>query len=169
MATETLRPNGVGNSTELFSSSGGDNYTNVDEVVSDDDTTYNRTATSGPRKDLYELSAPAGSGVVNGITVYALCRASTTGTVKLCIRTGATDYTEASGQALTTSYASYNKAWATNPNTSVAWTWADLGSLQAGVIMEDDGAGNRVRVTQVYVVVDYTLRAQRRNLLGVGW
>lgn len=170
MATETLRPNGAGDLTQLFAVGEANNWQNVDEASPDNDTTYNRTSTASERMDLYELQDHAeGSGTINSVTVYAVCRALVAGTVKPCLRAGGSDYAPASAGTLTTSYATYSHVWAINPNTGNPWQWSEIDALQAGVIMQDDGI-NRVRVTQVYVVVDYTVAtgAGRMMLLGVG-
>ena len=51
-------------------------------------------------------------------------------------------------------WAPISEEWAINPDTGVAWTWADIANLQAGISLtgEEEGA----QCTQVYVEIDYT-------------
>ena len=53
-----------------------------------------------------------------------------------------------------TTYVSISHEWATNPDTEVAWTWADIDNLQIGGRLYKQYA--EYRITQIYVEVDYT-------------
>jgi len=153
MATITLRPNAAG-STQSWSAEGGD-YTRVDEVSSDGDTTRlysptdNVVATFGLDNSSGEI------GTINSVTVYINTRGvdPVSNTVQLAVRVSSTDYFSGTKTYNNTSYHEESNAWATNPNTSVAWTWAEIDVLQAG--MKRIGGGGQA-VTQVWAVVDYT-------------
>jgi len=43
--------------------------------------------------------------------------------------------------------------WYLNPNTSVAWAWADIPALQAGIIQRTLGGTDSIRTTQVFMEV----------------
>ncbi len=74
MSTETLRPNAVGDESNLTASPAVDNYENVDEASSDDDITINFTLNTVYQRDLYGIADSSGSGTINKITVYARCK-----------------------------------------------------------------------------------------------
>jgi hypothetical protein len=166
MATETLRPNAVGDETNLspYPGTGEANWEDVDEVTADDDTT--RVTKPGADnnwvRDLYNLPTHSGSGTINSITVYARCKVSAGAipdqtNLKIAIKTGGTAY-EGSGVQLTTSYVDYSNQWNTNPQTGVAWTWGNIDALQTGVSLRraQSDSSYTTRCTQVWVVVDYS-------------
>ncbi len=164
MATETLRPNAAGSETAITTQypASGSHYDKVDEVVADGDSTIVHTAGAPYVRDLYNLPAHSeGSGVINSVTVKATARGISVNQASLLcsLRTQATTY-DGSAQTVTTTYALYSEAWATNPNTSAAWTWDDIDALEVGAsIRQASTDGWQTRVTQVYVEVDYTAGA----------
>jgi hypothetical protein len=166
--SDTIRPDGNGDLQEFTTQfpNSTSHYDKVDEATADDDTTYVCTEHSGAdpyyRQELYTLgNPPYQNGAITSVTVYIRARMTnalaTTAGRKVIIKTGGTVYT-GDAFALTTSYANYSKAWALNPNTGVAWAWADLNSLQAGaqLIEEIPALNNQDRLTQVWAVVSYT-------------
>ena len=131
-----LKPNANGDVSGLTGSDADstDNYLLVDDFPHDTDTTY----TEGSVTDDYDSYNLAASGLtsVSILRVFAECRARDTvaegGTMALMLETNATEYT-GSDQALLTSYLSYKGTqYTTNPQTTIAWTVAELDALQAG-------------------------------------
>jgi len=56
--------------------------------------------------------------------------------------------------ALTTTYTEYTSEWSTSPATGLAWTWAEIDALEAGVRSKVSGLWTgEIRVTQLYVKV----------------
>jgi len=181
MPTETLRPNAAGDATELVPST-APNWECVNEAVANGDTDYVRNdAENTYERDLYNIpdtAIPAGS-TINSVTVYWTARKVAVPSTRAIagyssIKTEGIIY-EGSVQALTNSYVEYNTAYATNPNTGVAWTIAELNALQIGIYLGnyylDDLHFAYGRCTQVYVIIDYTAAAGgriRRLLVGVG-
>jgi len=154
--TTTLYPNTAGNSTQLSRSGAASNW---QACTSDDgDTSYVYTTNSNWQTDLYNLSDVSLAGTINSVTVYIRARANTNPTqtsAQTAIRTRNNTYygTEIT---LTTSYAVYSTTYTTNPRGG-AWTWAQINALQAGArLRRPAGTNTQSRVTQVWVVVDYT-------------
>jgi len=106
--------------------------------------------------DTYNLEDHSqGSGTINSVTVYIRTRATSgTHAAEVVIRTHGTDYFGNYTSPVPTSYTDISATWTTNPNTSSAWTWAEIDALEAGVKHYNQGAGS-VRTTRVYVYVDY--------------
>lgn len=156
-ATETLRPNGQGDNTQLVPVGEADNWNCVNDTGSGDgDSTYVSTSTTS-FYDLYTLTDTTATGTIASITVYVRAEEITlNATVAIKIKTGGTEYTSGS-QSLSTSYALKSNTWATNPKTAAAWTKGDLDALQVGVIFPTIGLS--ARCTQVYVVVDFSTTA----------
>ena len=157
MASETLRPNGSGDLTNLNPVGDSPNYKCVDESSSDGDTTYVATTTAKPSgSDLYNIEdtgIPAGS-TINGVTVFARCRSTST-TYKasfwiLLKKSGGT-IQQGAEHIPSTTYTSYHDSF-----TGVSLS--DLNGLQIGISI---ASGSNTyyysgRCTQVYVVIDYT-------------
>jgi hypothetical protein len=150
----TLRPNGPGNYTEFDNLVGAPTHWEaVDDVTPDDDSTYVDSATADDR-DTYALTAsgiPPGS-TINSVTVYVYVKRLGSQQKKfwIMIRSGTTDSLSNSKNAKN-KYDSFDHVWTTDPNTGSAWTLAAVDALEAGVKVQDG-----VRVSQVYVEVDYT-------------
>lgn len=164
-ATETLRPDSPGDECSLGSQLGCSACPNhwdcVDEAVADDDGSYVRSTGSINKwfRDLYHLDDSAiGAGEITSITVYARARASTPiGTaLEINIKTGGV-VAAGSQEGLLASYVTFSESWATSPATGLAWTWAEIDALQAGVNLRQAGTYAWSRCTQVYVNVNYII------------
>ncbi len=151
-ATLTLRPNGAGNQNQ-WNAEGGD-YTRVDEVSSDGDSTRLYTPTDNRVSTFALDDHTSESGTITNVRVYINTRGldPISNSVQLAIRTGGTDYFSSTKTYNNTSYHEEYADWATNPNTSSAWTWSDIDALEAGM-KRISGGGQAV--TQVWVVVTY--------------
>jgi hypothetical protein len=173
MATETLRPNGVGSETNIpgaVPGAGEEHWEDVDEAVADGDTTYVENTTTTYLRDLYALPAHSGSGNINKITVY--CRARCNGTdpayyayMKISCRS---DSTTTDGEELTLHpddapgyWKTWSKEWALNPADSEAWEWSDIDALEIGANIKK--GDKSLKLTQVYVEVDYTSVAEKSS------
>jgi len=164
MAIETLRPNAVGDETNLnpYPNTGEENWEDVDEETPDGGTTFVQYANKTTyARDLYHLPAFRGVGSINKVTVYCYTKAQGAGTIdqaslKCACKTHTTPY-EGSEETVTFGWAYYLKEWTTNPNTGSAWTWGEIDALQIGVALKgwNSGTAYNTRCTQVYVEVDY--------------
>ena len=159
MAIETLRPNGAGDETSIDAQypTSGAHWEKVDEAVADDNATYVSAYAGTYQRDLYELPASSGSGPINKITVFFRIK-SFSGDIsaKASIKSGSTvsDGSEVSRDD--NAWETYSYEFATNPDDSAAWEWADIDALQIGVSLKLDFWEASVYCTQVYVEVDYT-------------
>jgi hypothetical protein len=133
-----LAPNANGDSSDLVGSDGNstDNYALVDDVPHDTDTTYVESATGGDY-DLYNLSACGldATHVIQRVWTESMAKDTTTagGQIKHVMKTNSTEY-DSSAIDLGTSYALQKGAeQLVNPQTTSAWTPAELDALQVGV------------------------------------
>jgi len=155
--TETLRPNAAGTSTQCTAVGDSPNYQCVDESVADT-TTYVRTSFGATQLDTYNIANRSqGSGTISSVTVHIMSRASATGSAgfEIAIRTHNVNYFGNYFTTTSTSFTDFNKTWATNPNTSSAWTWTEIDALEAGVRQTDVDFTPNPDTTQVYVEVSY--------------
>ena len=163
--TLTLRPEAAGDEANLSPSGAANNWDCVDEVTSDDDTTYVLSDAKSDtfQTDLYNLpdTTVSGKGKINSVTVHINARAggniAQTGAYTRIKTNGATH--NDSEITLTNTYTDYYTAYPTNPQTTNEWTWLEVNNLQAGVALRRSagtGGNKESRCTQVWVVVDYT-------------
>lgn len=135
-----MQPDSAGDVTQLArgGTDTGANWSQVNEIPPDGDTTYVYSSTAG-QYDLYGLTS---GSVLVGPTdsvarVYIESRSrnvSATGeNIRLGLKTGGTEYWS-SDIPVTTSYGRYEaNTWTVNPDTGNPWTISDLDNLQAGV------------------------------------
>lgn len=164
MSQVTLRPNGDGLFSEysIAPTSPATHYDKVNEVTPDDAAT-NVYAQFNDYRDLYDLPAsgiPAGS-TINWVRIYIRHYTESgydAAKTHIGFNDGVGTWWEATGRAPTPQASWVNEdtgQLTTNPRTSAAWTLDQINALQVGVKQETSG-GQYCRVTQVYVVVDYT-------------
>jgi len=122
-------------------------------TTNDADTSY-VTNYFGGQSDLYNITNSSQSGVINSVSVYFVAKYGSTAGVNIrsALKTGGSLYYGAV-HGLSASYTTYSDTWASNPQTSVDWTWSDVDNLQIGLFAQTDGYSY---VTQVYVRVNYS-------------
>jgi hypothetical protein len=129
----SLLPNGAGTDTQLSPTGSATNWQNVDEVPYST-TDYNGSPTVGLR-DTYALTdLAAGMTSVFAVQNNAIAAKSdvTAANAKLPLRTGGGLFYGATN-TLSTSYLTYFDLYQVNPNTAVAWTPAEMNSLEVGL------------------------------------
>lgn len=128
-----LSPAGAGAFTQLTSSGANPDWQNAGTLPVQS-VAFNSSATSG-NKDTYTLgSLPADAVTVLGVqsNVYAAKSDAGAAGAYGIIYTAATTYLGAV-RALSTSFVTYSDMFDLDPNTSAAWTVAQVNSLQAGM------------------------------------
>ncbi|MEM2759881.1 MAG: hypothetical protein QXN83_00450 [Nitrososphaerales archaeon] len=167
-STSTLNPNAIGNFDQWTLGAGS---TKVNAVNSNDgDTTYIATSTNNNRQTFgFEgANVPSGS-IINSVTVNVIARKTGSPGVTFAIvaekDTPGGDISDGTNNSLTTTYATYSRVMVTNPFSGSAWTvsevnnWvnsADNKAIKFGV-KHTQAQVREARVTQIQVVVDYTL------------
>lgn len=128
---ETLEPDGAGNSTQLTPSAGS-NFQNVDELLPDDDTTYN-TADADGETDLYTTTNPTETGDPFAVQVQAIarCTGDDRRTLRLPIRNNSVDSEGSDKVVLTNNYVGRSRILETDANGD-AWTNALVNGLEIG-------------------------------------
>lgn len=166
MATTTLRPSSDSSTGLSAFGSGTGNYGRVNEATADD--TNGVSIATNSAQDIYNLDDPSLSGTITNVEVFARAWRTTTvyevlrGSAKIGVRVGSTNYLSAA-KAINTGATQVSQSWATNPNTSAAWTWAEINALLAIIYLET-GQWSDVKnsgylatyASQVWVVVTYT-------------
>lgn len=137
----------------------GSNHEKVNEASSDSDTSYvyDDVATQADVWDYYLFDAGPGAGTINSVTESMYCKYVTSADHKtqFVMVTHSTNYSSG-WVTLTTAYALYTKAYATNPFTGSAWTWAEIAAIQAGPRFYSSSSSGTLRCTQFYIAIDYT-------------
>ena len=169
--TEIFRPNASGDETGIAEQYPNSTYhwDKVDEAISDNDSTYVSTNSTGWQEDLYNIndhSTQTAGGTINYIRVYMVCKVTTANITQTSayvhIKTNGTEY-NGSEQTLSTGYATYSYQWSNNPKTSQAWTWSEIDALQIGVGLRQPNVNEYTRCTQVYVLVAFEAPALTGN------
>lgn len=175
MATEILRPNGVGDEENINFATSGSNWENVDEEVADNDTTrIINTLYGGYQRDLYDIeNSEVGAGTINKITIHFRCKCNGTAAhCKSAIKTNGTTYDgDEKTFASAYSWLDFVQEYAENPYTETDWNWIDIANLQIGISLEST-AGKISYCTQVYVEIDYEEVATGTNTqinIGDDW
>jgi hypothetical protein len=135
IAIKTLVANGAGNSTQLTSSTGA-NWSTTDEAFNTTPNTTDYVGASTPGlKDTYSLvDLPAGTPLIKYISVGLYAAKSDAGSIsaRRVLRVNSTDYT-GSDLVLAASYQWFWEYIRLSPNTSLAWTKAEIDAMEAGM------------------------------------
>ncbi|MFC1916021.1 hypothetical protein ACFLW4_04925 [Chloroflexota bacterium] len=161
--TDTIiyRPNATGNETDIEDQepATGEHWDKVDEVVSDNDTTYISTEDKNWQEDLYHIpdhSTQTAGGDINYVKVYMVSKVEQVKdpAAYVHIKTNGTEYNGTS-ESLTTSYATYSYQWTVNSSTNTTWTWDEIDALEIGVGLVRPKKDRYTRCTQNYVEVEF--------------
>lgn len=154
-ATLTLRPSADGAFSQWIAFWGGTHFSEVDEVVCDNDATYIREGTDTDKDYFILPNHTTEIGTITKVEVFACC-GNGDGGVKLVIydtsstnrQTASVSWTFADGWNM------QSNVFATNPDGG-AWTWGDIDDLQIGVEKEASTPPNFPHISQMYVEVTY--------------
>ncbi len=128
----TLFANGAGNYTN-WTPNTGSNYTAVNEVAVNDDTTYVSTNTA-TTNDSYAFSNLTITHIVGGLNTNLIARMDDAGphTVATLVRISSTDYV---GTAISTTstYTNLPQIYETSPNSGSAWTVSEVNAAEFGI------------------------------------
>jgi hypothetical protein len=129
---EGLVPNAAG-SNAAWTPLSGSNYTNVNEIPCDYDTTYNFSTTTNQIDSFNHPSLSYINNTVKGVQLNLYARNDNTGThtVSSYVKSGSATAT-AGAANLTQTYLVYSSIYETDPNTSTAWTPSGVNSNQQG-------------------------------------
>lgn len=136
ITVETLYPNGNGNASQWVGSDGDsvNNYLLVDEPGAPVTTDYVKSATVG-QIDQYTLTDLAASGTIVGVCHQATVALAAAGSQDFqLVNRRAVDAYSPTQTATSTTYAGFHHAMAVDPETSAAWTVANVNALQTGII-----------------------------------
>lgn len=143
-----------------------ENWSKVDDVIPDGDSTYVYIGSPSWLDDLYEIPDRSGWGTVDYVKVYIVGKVTVTpdqASIRAAIETGGSKYygTEELG---TTSYVEYSYQWNVHPGTLTAWTWDEIDAMRIGVSLRRPKAGENTLCTQVYVEIGYRAMIQSGNI-----
>lgn len=131
---DTTFPNAAGNLSQ-WTPSAGSNWQNVDEDPADDDVTYNFASVAATR-DLYALPdiAPT-TGTVFGVAVNMQVRKDDAAarTFRDLVRSGSTNFPGGLTHTAAATYNMFTEVHETDPNTSAAWTIANINLAEFGI------------------------------------
>lgn len=132
---ELIKANGNGYISQWTGQDGDsvNNYLNVDEIPSDNDTTYNEDSTA-TNKDAYTLEDWTGTSKIP-LRVWVEGRIRDTvaagNQVKLGVRSGGANYMSGNLSLVTSYMRVIGTAYKTDPADAAAWTDADIDALEA--------------------------------------
>lgn len=126
-------PQSDGTHVDYTPNSGSTHFSRVNQVPSDDDTTYVTDGTSG-HADSYVFSTVSVTGLIVGVQPECIARKDQTGTLnyKILMRLSSTDYSSSAQESPTTSYGIAYRGTLLNPATGLAWVQSDITSGEFG-------------------------------------
>jgi len=130
---DTLYPNGVGNAATFTPTGSANNWENVDDVPSDEDSSYNASDTIGAIDSFAFTDISVLTSLVLGVQANLLARKDDAGTrtLRAIARVGGTNY-EGSDLPLSDTYLDQQQIWALNPATAAAWTESEINDTEFG-------------------------------------
>lgn len=130
---DTLYPNGVGGAAQFTPTGSATNWENVDDVPSDEDSSYNASETVGAIDSFVFTDLTTLNSTVFGVQANILARKDDAGsrTLRAIARAGSTNY-EGSDLLLGDTYLDQQQIWPINPATAAAWTEEDINATEFG-------------------------------------
>lgn len=131
---EKVIPGGNGNSSQWLGSDGNntDNYLLVDDS-GNDDTDYNAEATVNEIDTYAGTNLTNATGTIIGVEQIFIARKDDVATREIAgvLRTGSTDYPQTT-RTMTGAYQLFSERIDVNPNTTLAWSIADINGIEIG-------------------------------------
>lgn len=173
-ADGTIRAAILSSSSTAYYPDGVGDLTNITAVVNaathwgavgdTDDNDYIRTQSTSYQQDLYTLTDISGveTKTITQVVVTFRINASNSGTTayaKPLFKIGGTVYEGTEQSVLGVTWGSKTQTYTTSPATGVAWTPAEINSMQIGVELKTSNASYWAQCSQVFVtidIVDYT-------------
>lgn len=158
MATQNLYVNGDGGVTSGWRDEGGD-YTRIDDKPTDDGaTTTLYTPTAGSTASFaIEDTVGLGSASISSVDVHSVIfnPDPVESVYKQGVRISSTNYLGSDvSTAADGGYTDHGTSFTTNPATSSAWTSSDIDGME--IVIQKGSGLPALRLTQMYVVVNYT-------------
>jgi len=129
-----LQPNAAGDVTQLTPTSGSDNWSMVDDIPADGDTTYVESSGSGAY-DLYNVQ-DSGLSNVAILRMWPEARArdlvAEGSQMKFVVKTDGVEYEDTAHDLLTSYSRIVGDVYRKNPGTDSDWTISDIESIQIG-------------------------------------
>jgi hypothetical protein len=115
-----------------FTPNAGTNWSNVNEIPPNDDTSYNSSNTVGAT-DMFVCAPPTLTGVIPAVKINFRARKDDAGVREIApiIRPGTTNQQGAAIE-ITSNYFNRGYMWTTNPDTGQAWNPGDIANLKFG-------------------------------------
>lgn len=135
MTVATLRPNGAGDDTDFTPTPAVANYLNVDDTVSDGDSTYNESPNEVETRDLYNMGdTDVEVQAIFAVQVTAIARKQPAGPrgIRTLVKSGVTTV-EGDDIILLDNYTTSETVHDVDPNTGNSWNKAGVDAMQAGV------------------------------------
>ena len=156
--TVTLNPNAAGDYQEWTLVGSSPSHWEATSDATDD--TYIE-ASAEDQRDVQNLENPpfGDSDTVNSITIY--CRAYASGSkgperIAMMARLGTTDRVTGNIAVTRNTWAEYNSGALTTAPDGQAWTKQKVTDLQAGIKVNTLGTDETIRVSKIWIVVDYS-------------
>ncbi|UCG37340.1 MAG: hypothetical protein JSV64_03450 [Candidatus Bathyarchaeota archaeon] len=160
-----LHPNEAGQYAEWASAFPGatPHWDCCNEEFPDDDDSYVENIAATWKKEVYNLENETSSGTINWVRIYVRARLTQPGTslIRTLIRSHDQDY-ESADLSLTTSYQNVYTQYDRNPYTDTTWTWDEINSAQVGASSRKAGGDQYVRMTAVWMELEYTIPGGQR-------
>ena len=157
---ETLRPDAGGDYAQFDLTGAATDY----EATNDQSDTTDIYTNIVGEIDLMNLpNLPAGTGTIHSVTIWFRGQVSPVGggtpeRAATYIKTNANYFQGADNNLVDTpNWVDCSEVYITNPQTLSAWTWAEVDALQAGVVTVTQDSDEPIHVSEVWVVVDYTV------------
>jgi len=158
--TETLRPNAPGDYQEWETLVDTSHWEATSDTLN---TTYIQTGNTSAPRDIQHLADPSfySGSRINSVTYYVTANASGSGageSLDIIAKLAASDQVVDKKVTITRgSFNDYASAAQTTAPDGASWTYQKVTDLQAGIAVNTLGSGETLSVSEIWVVVDYSL------------